>query len=269
MTSILTNNGAMVALQTLKTVNNNLEETQNQISTGKEVGMAKDNSAVWAISKSMESDIQAFEAISDALDFGEATVAVASSGMEQIVETLKEMRELAVAGVSQNVDHAKIEADLAKKREQIESIIDSASFNGANLLDDTVTAQLDVLGGLNPASDTIVISGIDTAGNMDTTSMTALDSTTAATVLTEIETMLTFAIDSAAQLGADSNRLTDQNSFVSKLTDSLKSGVSTMSDTNMEEASARLKALQTQQQLAVQSLTIANQAPSTLQQLFR
>ncbi|MFY0308555.1 flagellin [Leisingera sp. D0M16] len=269
MTSILTNNGAMVALQTLKSVNNNLEETQNQISTGKEVGMAKDNSAVWAISKSMESDIQAYEAVSDALDFGEATVAVASSGMEQIVETLKEMRELAVAGVSQNVDHAKIEADLVKKREQIESIIDSASFNGANLLDDNVTAQLDVLGGLNPASDTIVISGIDTAANMDTTTMTALDSTNAATVLSEVEAMLTFAIDSAAQLGADSNRLTDQNSFVSKLTDSLKSGVSTMADTNMEEASARLKALQTQQQLAVQSLTIANQAPSTLQQLFR
>ena len=96
MTSILTNNGAMVALQTLKSVNNNLEETQNQISTGKEVGMAKDNSAVWAISKTMESDIQAYEAVGDALNFGEATVAVASSGMEQIVETLKEMRELAV-----------------------------------------------------------------------------------------------------------------------------------------------------------------------------
>lgn len=269
MTSILTNNGAMVALQTLKTVNSNLEETQNQISTGKEVGMAKDNSAVWAISKSMESDIQAFEAVSDALDFGEATVAVASSGMEQIVETLKEMRELAVAGVSQNVDHDKIEADLGKKRAQIESIIDSASFNGANLLDSAVTSQLDVLGGLNATADVITITAINTGASLDTTGMTGLDSTNAATVLSEIEAMLTFAIDSAAQLGADSNRLSDQNSFVSKLTDSLKSGVSTMSDTNMEEASARLKALQTQQQLAVQSLTIANQAPSTLQQLFR
>ncbi|MDC0660152.1 flagellin [Leisingera sp. SS27] len=269
MTSILTNNGAMVALQTLKSVNNNLEETQNQISTGKEVGMAKDNSAVWAISKTMESDIQAYEAVGDALNFGEATVAVASSGMEQIVETLKEMRELAVAGVSQNVDHAKIESDLEKKKEQIESIIDSASFNGANLLDTAVTSQLDVLGGLSASGDVITVSAIDTGASLDTSTITALDSTNAATVLGEIEGMLTFAIDSAAQLGADSNRLSDQNDFVSKLTDSLKSGVSTMTDTNMEEASARLKALQTQQQLAVQSLTIANQAPQTLQQLFR
>ncbi|KIC10371.1 flagellin [Leisingera sp. ANG-M1] len=270
MTSILTNNGAMVALQTLKSVNNNLEETQNQISTGKEVGMAKDNSAVWAISKSMESDIQAYQSVSDALDFGEATVAVASSGMEQIVETLKEMRELTVAGVSQNVDHDKIEADLDKKRDQINSIIGSATFNGANLLDNSVTPQLDVLGGLRlDGSDTITVTAIDTGANMDTTSIPALTNTNATTVLSEIEAMLAFAIDSAAQLGADSSRLSDQNDFVSKLTDSLKSGVSTMTDTNMEEASARLKALQTQQQLAVQSLTIANSAPSTLQQLFR
>ncbi|KIC32988.1 flagellin N-terminal helical domain-containing protein [Leisingera sp. ANG-S5] len=269
MTSILTNNGAMVALQTLKSVNNNLEETQNQISTGKEVGMAKDNSAVWAISKTMESDIQAYEAVGDALNFGEATVAVASSGMEQIVETLKEMRELAVAGVSQNVDHAKIEADLAKKKEQIDSIIDSASFNGANLLDTAVTSQLDVLGGISATADVITVSAIDTGASLSTGTISALTSANADDVLTQIEALLTFAIDSAAQLGADSNRLSDQNDFVSKLTDSLKSGVSTMADTNMEEASARLKALQTQQQLAVQSLSIANQAPQTLQQLFR
>ncbi|WP_411351852.1 flagellin [Leisingera aquaemixtae] len=269
MTSILTNNGAMVALQTLKTVNNSLEETQNQISTGKEVGMAKDNSAVWAISKSMESDIQAYQAVGDALDFGEATVAVASSGMEQIVETLKEMRELVVAGVSENVDHDKIENDLAKKREQIDSIISSASFNGANLLDVSGATQLNVLGGLDPANDTIQVNHIDAALSISGAMGNTLSSVNATTILNEIETALTFAIDSAAQLGADSNRLTDQSSFVSKLTDSLKSGVSTMSDTNMEEASARLKALQTQQQLAVQSLTIANQAPSTLQQLFR
>ncbi|OED48565.1 flagellin [Rhodobacteraceae bacterium (ex Bugula neritina AB1)] len=269
MTSILTNNGAMVALQTLKTVNNSLEDTQNQISTGKEVGMAKDNSAVWAISKSMESDIQAYEAVNDALNFGEATVAVASSGMEQIVETLKEMRELVVSGVSQNVSHDQIQANLVTKQDQIESIIDSASFNGANLLDDAVTTQLDVLGGLDPANDVITVSAIDSANSLNASGITALTSTNAANVLDEIDDMLAFAIDTAATFGSASNRLEGQSDFVSKLTDSLKSGVSTMTDTNMEEASARLKALQTQQQLAVQSLTIANQSPSTLQQLFQ
>jgi flagellin len=269
MTSILTNNGAMVALQTLQSVNNSLDETQAQISTGKEVGSAKDNSAVWAISKSMESDIGAYESVTDSLNFGEATVAVASAGMEQIVETLKDMRELAVSGMSQNVDHAKIEADLAEKRATIESIIDSASFNGANLLDAAVTTQLDVLGGLDQTNDLITITSIDSASDLDTTDISTLTATSAADVIGDIDDMLGRAINSAATLGAASNRLEDQGEFIGKLTDAMKSGVSTMTDTNMEEASARLKALQTQQQLAVQSLSIANQAPSTLQQLFR
>ena len=64
MSSILTNNSAMVALQTLKSVNANLADTQNQISTGKRVSAAKDNSAVWAISKVMESDVSGFKSIS-------------------------------------------------------------------------------------------------------------------------------------------------------------------------------------------------------------
>jgi flagellin len=268
MTSILTNSGAMVALQTLSSVNSSLEESQTQISTGKRVGMAKDNSAVWAISKSMESDISAYESVQDSLDFGAATVGVASSGMEQIVETLKDMRDLVVAGISQNVDHAQIEADLANKRETITSIIASASFNGANLLNDTTTPQLDVLGSLDSANP-IVITGVDATADIITAMANTLSATNADTVMTEIEDALSSAIGHAATFGAADNRLTDQKEFVSKLTDSMKNGVSAMTDTNMEEASARLKALQTQQQLAVQSLTIANQNPSTLQQLFR
>ena len=60
-----------------------------------------------------------------------------------------------------------------------------------------------------------------------------------------------------------------QSEFVTKVTDAMKAGIGSLVDTNMEEASARLKALQTQQQLGVQALTIANSAPETLQQLFR
>ncbi|WP_293574079.1 flagellin [Phaeobacter sp.] len=270
MSSILTNNGAMVALQTLKSVNMDLNDTQSQISTGKRIGSAKDNAAVWAISKEMDSDIASYESVQESLGVGESTVAVALSGAEQIVETLTEMRQLAISANSENVDHGKIQNSIAKKAAQIESIIDSAEFNGANLLDAATTPQLTVLGGLDPAADTITVTSIDSATNLSTGGITAItDVGTASTALTEIETMLGNAIDAAAQLGADSNRLGDQSQFVSKLNDSLKMGVSTMTDTNMEESSARLKALQTQQQLAVQSLSIANQAPQTLMSLFR
>ena len=67
MASILTNNSAMVALQTLRSINSNLAAAQNEISTGKSVANAKDNAAVFAISKVMEADVKGFEAISDSL----------------------------------------------------------------------------------------------------------------------------------------------------------------------------------------------------------
>ena len=88
MSSILTNNGAMVALQTLQSINKNLGTTQSEISTGKSVASAKDNSAVWAISKQMESDVQGFKAIQESLALGESTVAVARNASETVTDLL-------------------------------------------------------------------------------------------------------------------------------------------------------------------------------------
>ena len=282
MSSILTNNGAMVALQTLKSVNDNLDETQSAISTGKEVGKAKDNAAVWAISKTMESDIAGFEAIEEGLAIGEATVGVASAASEQIVEKLKEIKELVVSAQSENVEHATIQNDIDSKVAQIDSIISAAQFNGANLLrtdiDGNTTTSLGVLASLDRqgAGGTvtaveIAVATVDFEANLDmSASLTQItNSTSAALALDDIEVLLNVAIEGAASLGAAAARLEDQSDFVSKLVDSMTMGVSTMTDTNMEEASARLQALQTQQELAVQSLTIANEAPGTLLQLFQ
>lgn len=281
MSSILTNNGAMVALQTLKSVNKSLTDTQNAISTGKEIGTAKDNAAVWAISKTMESDIASFEAIEDGLAMGSATVAVASAGAEQIVEKLVEIKELLVSAQSENVDRGKIQTDIDAKVDQIESIISAAQFNGANLLTSTidgtatemgVLASLDRVGAggtVTSVDITIAAQGFDSSLDLASDLTSISDTTSAASALAEIESFLQIAISGAAALGAASARIEDQSMFVADLVDSMTLGVSTMVDTNMEEASARLSALQTQQELAVQSLGIANEAPQALLQLFQ
>lgn len=281
MSSILTNNGAMVALQTLKSINMDLNKTQDMISTGKEIASAKDGSAVWAISKVMESDVVGFDAISDALSLGESTVAVASAAAEQIVNVLGEIKELAVSANSENVDFAKIQTDIDERVAQVASIVSAAQFNGANLLATDVdgngatslgiVSSLDRVGSAAPTVATITVATVDFEANIDLaadlTSIT--DVTTAATALGEIETFLQTAIDGAADLGASAARIRDQNEFVGKLTDAMKIGIGALVDTDMEEASAKLQALQTQQQLGVQALSIANQAPQTILQLFR
>lgn len=494
MSSILTNTSAMVALQTLKGINSNLATTQNEISTGKTVATARDNASIWAISKVMESDVKGFSAISESLGLGQSTVAVARNASETVTELLTDIKGKVVAAQESNVDRDKIQTDIVALRDQINSIVGAAQFNGLNLL--SGTDSVDILSSLDRASDgtvsasnisvsrqdlttssgtygtgtslsanatasaaavvntansetltiatdtdvsadafTLSIAGstvsfasgdltgdqdaaalainnainglglegisatvstnvitinstrafedvslaatknggatgvtlsateigeraeniafsasaqvndgdgyqvtvgsdtytyvagpnedfedvanglkaaIDGGGAADITTAVAYDSTNsqwqlkvdndgttlafsavgaadgvasgglfglggidvttdtgADAALGNIETLINTSIDASASFGSDQGRIDTQTTFVSNLMDSLKAGIGTLVDADMEEASAKLQALQVQQQLGIQSLSIANQAPQSVLSLFR
>lgn len=455
MSSILTNTSSMVALQTLKSINSNLTKVQSEISTGKSVGSAKDNAAIWAISKVMESDVAGFKAVSESLSLGESTVAVARNAAETVTDLLTQMKGKIVAAQEENVDRDAIQADIDALEEQIGAVVGAAQFNGLNLIDGSSTDDLNVLASLDRASDgsvndrpiaverqSLAVNGTvtpqsmggaaagtntglaaqDTANayiqagadntnhalatdydrddastatstiadggtldfafdqvaegvsysiTLDDMSINTADGGTtlgirtfeyvasaddsvadvaqqlgnqiqsffdAATdagegyavsfdpggagdnvfritntaggsadpilVFTEvsengtpgaagsdglaavqtidvtsdngatnalgaIDDLIQVAIDAAAAFGSAETRIETQSNFISKLSDSLKAGIGSLVDANMEEASARLQALQVQQQLGVQSLSIANQAPQSILSLFR
>lgn len=149
MSSILTNNSSMVALETLRNINRNLESVQNEISTGKKVASAKDNASVWAISTVMSTDAASFEQISSSLNKGSATVGVARASSEQITSLLQDMKNLIVDAQQDlnDSDRAKIQKDVAAIRSTITNIVNGAQMNGQNLLKGTddlkVLASLD------------------------------------------------------------------------------------------------------------------------------
>ena len=274
MSSILTNNSAMVALQTLKSTNKDLAHTQNAISTGKDISTAKDNSSIWAISKVMESDVSGFQAVADSLALGESTVAVASAGAEQITNLLNEMKEKVVAATGENVDYTKLGNDITELTNQITSIINASQFNGMNLLNDdgtdlTVLSSIDRDSSGAVTASNITVTAVDFTSNLDLSDIDVSTSTDAEASIALIEAHIQTAVDGAAALGASAKRISDQAEFVSKVTDAMKSGIGSLVDADMEEASARLQALQTQQQLGVQALSIANQSPQTILQLFK
>ncbi len=162
MSSILTNTSAMVALQTLKSINSSLAQTQNEISTGKSIASAKDNSAVWAISKVMEADVNGFTAISDSLSLGESTIAVGQKAAETVTDLLTEMKGKIVAAQEENVDRSKLQTDISALREQIASVVGAAQFNGLNLV--SGTEDVNVLSSLDRASNgTVTASNITVA----------------------------------------------------------------------------------------------------------
>nr|CAD6420279.1 flagellin [Rhizobium sp. Q54] len=134
MTSILTNNSAMAALQTLRAVASSLGETQQRVSTGLRVGTATDNAAYWSISTTMRSDNMALAAVSDALGLGAAKVDTAYAGMEAVVDLLAQFKARLVAATEAGVDKAKIQEELEQFKEQVVGIAQSASFSGENWL---------------------------------------------------------------------------------------------------------------------------------------
>lgn len=286
MSSILTNQSAIVALQTLKSVNANLGKAQSEISTGKTVANAKDNAAVWAISKVMETDASAFKTMQKNLNVAEATISTARMGAEQIADMLREVKNLAIGATVSTADFDKINTDILRKFEQIASVLGGTQMNGVNLLSGTTTTSLDVTASLDRENGTVATTAntisvsnqaLDTSLGLDATSPSTAptgytditDTASALTAIGVIEQMIDDTVVAAAELGSYGKRVSDQSAFVGKLADSLNIGMGSLIDADMEEASARLQALQTQQQLGIQSLSIANQAPSAILSLFR
>ncbi len=162
MSSILTNSSAMVALQTLRGINKNLAQTQNEISTGKSISNARDNAAVWSIAKTMDSDVRGFKAISDTLALGSSTVAVARQAAETVTDLLTQMKGQIVAAQEQNVDRGKIQTDIVALRSQIESVVGAAQFNGLNLVDGSSASNVEILSSLDrDAAGNVSVSNID------------------------------------------------------------------------------------------------------------
>jgi flagellin len=88
-------------------------------------------------------------------------------------------------------------------------------------------------------------------------------------MISAVDAMLTSLTDSAATLGATNKRISMQDDFMADLMDVIDKGVGRLVDADMNEESTRLKALQTQQQLGIQALSIANSDSQNILSLFR
>lgn len=406
MTSILTNNAAMAALQTLRSIDAKMEDTQARVSSGLRVGTASDNAAYWSIATTMRSDNMALSAVQDALGLGAAKVDTAYAAMESAVDVVKEIKAKMVAATEEGVDRKKIQEEISQLQEQLRSIAASASFSGENwmkadltgatdnmvmknvvssfmreesgsvsvkkinyrldsttvLFDDggdlgildrrfnvtpaSVTLKVNVGGDVadytvlsytidkliadratfegnyayvaesgapadpdyiaeahyvkkagvwvkakdaseEPTQELAATSGgggsswiidlaiippgtvVTAARSLDEVDITALTNDELDVMVSATDAALQAMISATADLGSISMRIGMQEEFVSRLTDSIDSGIGRLVDADMNEESTRLKALQTQQQLAIQSLSIANTASENILTLFR
>ena len=274
MLSVNTNYGAYVALQNLNATNKLLNDTQNHINTGLKIAGPKDNGAVFAIAEGLRADVQSLGAVTNSLDRATSAVDTAIAGGQAVSDLLKEMKEKALAAKDTTIDantRAAYNADFTALRDQITTILDNASFDGTNLLDGS-TAQISALA--NAAGDSFITASaqdLSLSGSIVSLTSTATISTStkASSALSTIDASIDALGLALANLGTDSKKLSIHKNFVGKLADELKNGIGNLVDADLATESAKLQALQTKQQLGIQALSIANQAPTTLLALFR
>jgi flagellin len=307
MSSLNTNIAAMTALQTLSSTNREMLVTQNRVSTGLRVKDAADNAAYWSIATTMRSDNMAVSTVSDALGLGAATTDVAVTAMNDGIEAVSKIKAKLVAAREPGLDRSKIQSEIAALQTQLRSTAESAVFSGENWLNvdstgpttktivasfsrdstgaitigtieidvgSTGTMLFDTSGGgagILDSDKTVTSGGTYTVTTLDISTITddPADLQDLEDMISGVDDALSSMTDAATLLGAAKSRISLQKDFVSKLMDSIETGIGQLIDADMNEESTRLQALQVRQQLGVQALGIANQSAQQILALFQ
>ncbi|WP_140985140.1 flagellin [Asticcacaulis tiandongensis] len=270
--SVNTNVGAMVALQNLNKTNKALNESQTRINTGLKVASAKDNGAIYAIAQSQRSDVKALNAVTESLNRAVSIVDVALAAGEGISDILIQMKEITLAAQDTGLDdtaRATLAEDFEALRNQIRQVSQGATFNGVNIIDGSQTS-------VSPLSSTkgdkmrVEAKNLDVGGTIVTLSSAATFAsvTAAAAQFAAVELSLKNVSGALSSLGTASKQISSHITFVSKLSDSMEAGIGNLVDADLAKESAKLQSLQTKQQLGIQALSIANQAPQMVLSLF-
>ncbi|MDA9510322.1 flagellin [Bradyrhizobium sp. CCBAU 11386] len=261
--------------------------------------MRSDNAALSAVSDSLGLSAATVDTEYTALN---TAIGDSTSG-------LTKLQALLVEAKTAGVDRTKIQADVTQIQQQLKSTAGAATFNGINWLSiDTSTSStatptsfnlvssysrvggtptigsitvttanyaLYTTGGATKTGilDTVTGTG-STAASIDTISIGALtdsaaDQTTLDGYIAQVTTAINSVASAAANLGAVKNRISTNTEFVKSLMDSVDRGIGQLVDADMNQESTRLAALQVQQQLGVQALSIANNSSQSILSLFR
>ena len=271
--SVNTNTGAMTALQYLNQTQGQLDATQTAINSGLKVASAKDNGAIYAIAQNERGDVAGFSSVINSLHNGSSLIDTAMSAGQSISDLLIQLKQQALSASDTSLDTTSreaINADFTALRDQITSIVKNAVFNGTNLVDGSTTKIEALASSDGTRHITTLAQNMSLSGSIVTLTSTGTVSTQAkaSAMIATIQGSLTNVNSALAKLSAGSAKFSIQATFTQTLSDTLTTGIGNLVDANMADESAMLQSLQVKQQLGIQALAIANQAPQTILSLF-
>ena len=273
--SVNNNSAALTALQNLNATNEQLTAVQARISTGLKVGTAKDDAAIWSIAQGQRADIGALGAVKNSLDRASSIAQVSLTAGASVSDLLVQLKEKVVAAMDPSLDlnsRNALNADYKALLNQVAQVANAATFDGANIIDGSLGADIRFLANADGnAYITLSVKDMTLGGSIITLASTSSIGTVtqATTVMAALTVSLNNVNASLGDIGAQAKQIDAHNTFVSKLSDVLETGVGNLVDADLAKESARLQALQVQQQLGTQALSIANTGPHTSLALFK
>ena len=272
--SVNTNSGALVALQYLTATQGQLSQVQSHINSGLKVATARDDGAIYAIAQNQRASVAGYTAVVSSINNGTSAIDVALSAGQSISDLLIQLKTKALAAADSSLDTASrnaLNANFTALRDQVATIVKNAVFNGFNLVDGSTTQITALASADGSRRITTAAQNMKLSGSIVTLKSTATISTQskASTLVATIQSSLTNVNSALAKLSAGAKKFSIQATFSQKLSDTLTQGIGNLVDANMAAESAMLQSLQVKQQLGVQALSIANQAPQTILSLFR
>ncbi|PPR78166.1 MAG: Flagellin [Alphaproteobacteria bacterium MarineAlpha2_Bin1] len=267
--SLITNTNANILAQELARITKEINSTQLNITSGLKINGPSDDAASFSIATRLRGDRNGLNAVKLALANGETVVDTAVIGANAINEILTEIKSKVVQGNQASLDAAtrtSLNDDITSLLNQITTTVGSSEFDNINLIK-TDASTLNILSSVKGSVIRVSAQILDITA-LGVNAISVLTSGSAATALTNINTAITLATDRVAALTSSAKGVEIQSDFTSSLINVFDEGIGKIVNSNLAEESAKLQALQIQQELAVQGLSIANSVPNLILKMF-
>lgn len=270
--SVFTNASAFTALRSLNKINQRLDTTQGRVSTGLKVASSLDDASAFAVAQGIRGEIRALDSVIQGLNnskaVGKVAVAGATAVSNLMIDIRQKLTELANSSISAS-QRTIIQNDFAELVSQAANFVANATYNGFELLTSGASSvnTLANLGGgqlaLTAQPNVKLLINSLAAG----TTATAVNAQSVISIqFTNLQTAVASALGT---IGAEVRALEQQTGFLEELRDTTQIGLGNIVDADLARESAKLTSQQIQQELSVQTLSIANTRPNTILSLFR
>ena len=261
------------ALLSLSNSTDMMARTQSRLTSGQKLASAVDNAVSYFQAKSLNDRAADFTDRKDRIDQGISVIGAALNGASTIEGTLKQMKGIVIsAATADSATRDTLKSQYNDLLKQIDKTAEDSSYNGLSLLTGGGAKLTVQFSDVESAKLTVESKQLNTSeGGLNLQQITGFGSTAEdlSAMGTKLDTAIATVRSSAAELGGASATLQTRLDFTKSYVSTLQEGGGKMTLADLNEEGANLVALQTRQQIGIQSLSLAGQQQQAILSLLR